>query len=88
VLLIAVPQPAGCRFQHRIISLGGVADERIGLVEGGVVRGIARKLGIETLSFGGSRLLAVERPSVRRRIAFDRDRRVGLLALLARIVSE
>jgi len=55
------------------LLLGGVADERIGLVEGGVMRRIARKLGIQTLGFRGRRFLAAERPGIRRRITFDRD---------------
>ena len=48
------------------LLLGGVADERIGLVECGVVRRIARKLRIKTLGFGAGRLLTGEHPGIRR----------------------
>jgi hypothetical protein len=59
-------------------SLGGVADERIRLVESGVTRRIALKLGVQTLGFGASRFLAAENSGVRRRIALDCDPSTGL----------
>ena len=58
--------------------MGGVADEGIGFVESGVIRRIALKLGIQTLGFRARRFLAAEHPRIRRSIAFDRDRGIGL----------
>ena len=69
---------------HLRNSLGGIADERIGLVERGIMRRIARELGLETLGFRARRCFATEHPRIRRSITLDRDGGVGL----ARIASE
>jgi len=59
-------------------SLGGIADERIGLVERGVMRRIAGQLGIQTFGFRARRFLAAEHPCIWRSITLDCDGRIGL----------
>ena len=66
------------------LGVGGVADERLGLIEGRIVRWIARKLGVETFGYRCGRFLAAERAGVRRGIALDCDGCIGL----RRVVSE
>ena len=61
--------------------LGRIANERIGLLERGVMRWKARKLGIQTLGRGARRFLAAERPRIRMYVAVDRDGRAGLAGL-------
>ena len=58
--------------------LGRIADERIGLVERGVMCRIASKLGIQTLGFRARRCFATEHPRIRRSIPLDRDWSIGL----------
>ncbi|MGB8682593.1 MAG: alpha/beta fold hydrolase [Candidatus Binatus sp.] len=65
-------------------SLGGIADERVGLFESGVMRRIALKLGIQTPGFGARRFLAAEHPSIGRSVTLDCDRGSGGLARIAR----
>jgi hypothetical protein len=64
--------------------LGGIADERVGLFESGVMRRIALKLGIQTLGFGARRFLAAEHPGIRRSVALDCDGGSSGLARIAR----
>ena len=64
-----------------LLSLGRIANERIGLLERRVMRWKARKLGIQTLGRGARRFLAAERPRIRMYVAVDRDGRAGLAGL-------
>ena len=64
-------------------SIGGIADERVGLFESRVVRRIALKLGIQTFGFGARRFLAAEHPSIRRSVTLDSDRSSRSLARIA-----
>src|ERR1700674_5057234 len=61
-----------------LLSLGRIANERIGLLESRVMRWKARKLGIQTLCLRARRLLATKRPRIRMSITIDRDGRAGL----------